>query len=59
MHPSSVWQGLRLIEGNWQRYPLVESFFQRGLGTGTRHRGAACVVQVKASGSYEIPTVNL
>lgn len=59
MHPSPVWQGLRLIEGQWQRYPLVESFFQRGLGTGTRHRGAACVCDIKASGSYEPPTINL
>lgn len=59
MHPSPAWQGLRIIEGHWQRFPLVESFFQRGLGTGTRHRGAACVVQIKASGSYETPTINL
>ncbi|MFV9634855.1 hypothetical protein [Mycobacterium neumannii] len=59
MHPSPAWQGLRLIEGNWAKYPLVESFFQRGLGTGVRHRGAAAVVQIKASGSYEVPTANL
>lgn len=59
MHPSPAWQGLRLIEGNWAKYPLVESFFQRGLGTGVRHRGAAAVVQIKASGSYDVPTVNL
>lgn len=59
MHPSPAWQGLRLIEGNWAKYPLVESFFQRGLGTGVRHRGAAAVVQIKASGSYDVPAVNL
>ncbi|AEV73139.1 hypothetical protein MycrhN_2554 [Mycolicibacterium rhodesiae NBB3] len=59
MHPSPAWQGLRLIEGNWAKYPLVESFFQRGLGTGVRHRGAASVMQIKASGSYVAPTVNL
>lgn len=48
-----------MIEGNWAKYPLVESFFQRGLGTGVRHRGAAAVVQIKASGTYDLPEVNL
>ena len=38
------------------KYPLVDSFYQRTFGVGTRHRGAACVVQVKASGSYTAPT---
>jgi hypothetical protein len=37
---------------------LIDAFFARGIGAGTRHRGAACVVQVKATGSYEVPTIN-
>lgn len=59
MHPSPGWQGLLHIPGHWQNYPLVESFFQRGLGCGTRHPGAAVVVQLAASGPYEPPTIKL
>jgi hypothetical protein len=58
-HPAPGWQGLRHIPGHWQNYPLVESFFQRGLGCGTRHRSAACVVQLKASGTYDVPEIVL
>jgi hypothetical protein len=49
------YQGLRVIPGAG-RFPLQDSFYQRTFGVGTRHRGAACVVQVKASGSYTAPT---
>ncbi|MCB8043602.1 hypothetical protein JM654_03680 [Microbacterium oxydans] len=38
------------------RYPLVNSYFTRGFGVGVRHRGAAAVMQIKASGSYQNPT---
>jgi hypothetical protein len=31
---------LRAIPGPFQRYPIIESFFARGVGVGTRHRGA-------------------
>lgn len=57
-HPNAAYRGLRIIPGNDQRYPLVSSFFQRSFGVGTRYRGAACVVQIKASGSYTPPTWN-
>ena len=57
-HQNSAYQGLRMIPGRDQRYPLQESYFQRSFGTGVRLRGAACVVQVKASGSYTAPVWN-
>lgn len=55
-HSNSAYRGLRIIPGRDQRYPLQDSFFQRSFGTGVRYRGAACVVQIKASGSYEAPS---
>jgi hypothetical protein len=54
-HANPAYQGLRIIPGKDQRYPLQDSFFVRGFGTGVRYRGAACIVQVKASGPYEAP----
>ncbi|WP_412475552.1 hypothetical protein ACK8HH_03690 [Gordonia sp. LUNF6] len=54
-HPNAAYQGLRMIPGRDQRYPLTDSFFQRSFGTGVRYRGAACVVQVKEIGDYEAP----
>lgn len=48
-------RGLRLVKGRDNDYPLVDSFYQHGFGTGIRHRGAGVVMQVKASGSYDIP----
>ncbi|NMO02529.1 hypothetical protein HH308_15035 [Gordonia sp. TBRC 11910] len=55
-HPNPDYQGLRQIAGTVARYPLQDSFFQRSFGVGVRRRGAACVVQVKASGAYTAPT---
>ena len=36
-------------------YPLIDSFYQRGFGTGVRHRGAGAVMKI-VNGSYTIPT---
>lgn len=55
-HTNPAYQGLRLIPGVGP-YPLQDSFFARGIGVGTRHRGGACVTQVKASGQYVAPTI--
>ncbi|AFA73690.1 hypothetical protein GPOL_c26690 [Gordonia polyisoprenivorans VH2] len=57
-HQNVSYQGLRIIPGRDQRYPLQDSFFQRSFGTGVRYRGAACVVQIKESGPYTAPTWN-
>ncbi|AWY06117.1 major capsid protein [Gordonia phage Suzy] len=55
-HANPAYRGLRLIAGNQQGYPLTESFYSRGFGTGIRQRGGGVVTQIKASGSYDIPT---
>lgn len=49
-------KGLTLLAGSQHGYPLQDSYYLHGFGTGVRHRGAGVVMQVKASGSYEIPT---
>jgi hypothetical protein len=54
-HVNPAYQGLRHIPGTGP-YPIVESFFARGFGVGVRHRSAAVVCQIKASGSYTAPT---
>ena len=55
-HINPAYRGLRLLPGNQQRYPLVDGYYARSFGTGIRQRAGAVVVQVKASGSYDIPT---
>ena len=54
-HKNPIYRGLRILPGNDQRYPLVESYYTRAFGTGIRQRAGAVVTQIKASGSYEIP----
>jgi len=54
-HANPAMQGLRIIAGNNQRYPLVDGFYARSFGTGVRQRGGAAIMQIKASGSYDIP----
>lgn len=55
-HANAQYRGLRLLPGNNQRYPLVESYYSRGFGTGVRQRAGAVIMQIKASGAYDIPT---
>jgi hypothetical protein len=57
-HPNTAYQGLRLIPGHWQNYPIIESFAARGCGVGVRHRGAAVAIKV-GTGSYTPPTIAL
>lgn len=54
-HANPAARGLQLVQGPVAQYPLQESYYRRGFGTGIRQRGAAFVTQVKASGSYDIP----
>lgn len=56
-HANASLRGLRLIGGDRANYPLVNSFYNRGFGTGIRQRGAGVVYQVTAAGSYTVPTV--
>lgn len=55
-HPNAALRGLKLIP-QFERYPLRESFYHHALGAGVRHMAAGVVMQVKASGSYEIPSL--
>jgi hypothetical protein len=54
-HQNAALRGLRLIKGRDNEYPLVDSYYGRSFGTGIRHRGGGVVMQIKASGSYDIP----
>jgi hypothetical protein len=56
-HTNTTYRGLRQLPGNQQGYPLIESFYTRAFGVGTRHRGAAMVYQLKATGSYDTPEI--
>ena len=57
-HKNAAYQGLRIMPGNDQRYPLIESYYTRGFGTGVRQRAGGVGTQIKvgAADSYEIPT---
>lgn len=54
-HANPGMRGLRLIKGSDQAYPLIDSFYNRGFGTGVRHRGAGVVMQLKIDAGYVIP----
>lgn len=54
-HVNPAYRGLRLLPGNHQRYPLVDGYYARSFGTGIRQRAGGVVVQIKASGTYDIP----
>uniref|UniRef100_A0AAU6R5F6 Major capsid protein n=1 Tax=Micrococcus phage Kurnik TaxID=3092208 RepID=A0AAU6R5F6_9CAUD len=56
-HANPGLRGLRLINGERQGFPLINSYYQRGAGTGIRNRGAAAILQVKASGGYTAPSI--
>jgi len=54
-HENAGLRGLRLVKGPDRDYPLTDSFYLHGFGTGIRHRGAGVVMQITASGSYTTP----
>ncbi len=54
-HPQQGLRGLRLVKGKDADYPLIDSFYQRGFGTGIRRRGAGAVMQIVASATYTAP----
>lgn len=56
-HTNAAWRGFRTIPGNVGDYPIQDAHFNRSFGVGVRRRGQAAVVQVKASGSFEIPVI--
>lgn len=51
-------QGLVLKPGNNNAYPLIDSYFIRGIGAGVRQRGAAAIMKLDPSGAgYTVPPV--
>lgn len=54
-HPKAGLRGLRLVKGRTPDYPLIDSFYQVGFGTGIRHRGAGAVMQITANATYTVP----
>jgi hypothetical protein len=54
-HENASFRGLRLVKGATPDYPLIDSFYQRTFGTGIRQRGGSVIMQIKASGTYDIP----
>jgi hypothetical protein len=40
-HANSALRGLRLVQDKQSDYPLIDSYYVRGFGTGIRQRGAA------------------
>lgn len=55
-HPKAALRGLRLVKGKTPDYPLIDSFYNHGFGTGVRYRGAGAVMQITAAGSYSVPS---
>lgn len=53
-HQNTGLRGLQLVKGRDGDYPLIDSFYRRGFGTGVRHRGAGVVMQITA-GAFTIP----
>jgi len=56
-HDNPSARGLRLIEGNNRRYPLIDSVYDCYMGAGIRHRGAAVVMQIVTGTTYTPPTI--
>jgi hypothetical protein len=54
-HSNAAYRGLKIIPGQRSDYPLLDSFYRRGVGVGIRHRGAGAIMQITASGTYTVP----
>jgi hypothetical protein len=56
-HSNPTYRGLTHIPGQRSDYPLIDSFYRRGFGTGIRQRGAGFIVQVTSSATYTVPGI--
>lgn len=54
-HTNASLRGLRLVKGRNPDYPLIDSFYNRGFGTGIKYRGAGAILQVTSSSTYSVP----
>jgi hypothetical protein len=53
-HENPGLRGLVLLPGNRQSYPLIDSYFVRGMGTAVGPRGAAAIMKLDAA-AYSVP----
>lgn len=58
-HSNTSLRGLQLVKGADNDYPLTDSFYRHGLGTGIRHRGAGVVMQITTNPTYAAPAAYL
>jgi hypothetical protein len=56
-HAQAGLRGLRLVKGRNPDYPLIDSFWATGFGTGVRHRGAGIVMEITADATYDPPAI--
>lgn len=54
-HANSTLRGLRLVKGRQPDYPLIDSFWNVGFGTGVRQRGGGIVLQLTSGTTYTPP----
>lgn len=54
-HRTQGLRGLRLLKGRNPDYPLIDSFWATGFGTGIRHRGAGMVMEITVDPTYDPP----
>jgi hypothetical protein len=55
-HSNPAARGLRLVKGRDADYPLIDSFYNRGIGTGIRQRGGSAVMQITTAATYTPPS---
>jgi len=56
-HANANLRGLRLVKGRNADYPLIDSFWAVGFGTGVRHRGGGIVLELSADATYDPPAI--
>lgn len=56
-HANAGLRGMRLVKGLNPDYPLMDSYWIRGFGTGVRHRGAGVVMQITTNPAYAAPAL--
>jgi hypothetical protein len=56
-HAQENLRGLRLVKGRNPDYPLIDSFWATGFGTGVRQRGAGIILEVTVGATYDVPAI--
>jgi hypothetical protein len=56
-HANPGLRGLQLVKGRDNDYPLTDSFYRFGFGTGIRHRGAGVIMEITTDPTYDPPAL--